>query len=71
MFYERGVGKWILPQPSKTNYIPIPQLTVTVPFGYTTDPENEGWLIPIPKELDALRKAKKHLKTYSYNQVAA
>jgi hypothetical protein len=71
MFYERGVGKWILPQPSKINYIPIPQLRHIVPFGYIKDPDNEGWLLPIAKELDALRKAKKHLKTYSYKQVAA
>ena len=35
------------------------------------DEEDEGWLQPVPLELEALEKAKKYLKQYSSRQVAA
>jgi len=68
---ERTAGKWILPQPEGKEYVSVPQLSRTVPFGYKKDEENKGWLLPIPLELDALEEAKKYLKQYSYRQVAA
>lgn len=69
---ERTAGKWILPQPEGgKEYVPVPQLSRTVPFGYKKDEDKEGWLLPIPLELDALESAKKYLKQYSYRQVAA
>lgn len=67
-----GIGTWILPKPtSKNNYVKIPRLGRTIPFGYAVDEEDEEWLKPIPIELDALEKAKEHLKQYSLRQVAA
>lgn len=69
---DLAIGKWILPQPdAKKEYVPIPQLSRFVPFGYRVDEEREGWLQPIPIELDALEKAKQYLKQYSSRQVAA
>jgi type IV secretory pathway VirB4 component len=35
------------------------------------DETNDGWLVPVPLELEALEKAKKHLKQYSLRQVSA
>lgn len=68
---DLGIGKWILPQPPQSDYVPIPRLSRFVPFGYKVDEENEGWFQPIPLELDALEKAKQYLKQYSSRQVAA
>lgn len=67
-----SLGKWVLPQPEAVDslYVSIPKLGRTVPFGYKEGVE-EGWLDPIPIELDALEKAKKHLKQYSLREVAA
>jgi len=42
-----------------------------VPFGYEVDPDNDKLFKPIPQELEALELAKKHLKQYSYREVAA
>ena len=71
---KRTTGEWVLPQPldikDKDEWIAIPRIARTIPFGYSSDPENEHILRPIPRELDALEKAKKHLKQYSYRQVA-
>ena len=70
----RDTGSWELPQPldikEEDEWQPIPRVARTVPFGYNIDPENEHILRPIPRELDALEKAKQHLKQYSYRQVA-
>jgi hypothetical protein len=41
-----------------------------IPFGYELDPDNERLLVPIPHELEALELAKRHLKQYSYREVA-
>jgi hypothetical protein len=49
----------------------IPRLSTYVPFGYEIDPEDSDWLKPIPKELELLELAKKHLKQYSYREVSA
>ena len=73
---NRSLGKWKLPQPTdlkdeeQKEWVQIPRIARTVPFGYEIDPENEYILRPIPRELDALEKAKEHLKQYSYRQVA-
>ena len=71
---KRTTGEWVLPQPldikDKNEWIAIPRIARTIPFGYSVDPDNEHILRPIPRELDALEKAKKHLKQYSYRQVA-
>lgn len=70
--FDFGLGVFVLPQPSpSTEYVKIPRLARTIPFGYKVDEEDEGWLQPIPLELEALEKAKKYLKQYSSRQVAA
>ena len=48
----------------------IPRVARTIPFGYEIDPEDEDFLVPISIQLDALDKAKQHLKQYSYREVA-
>jgi hypothetical protein len=69
---ERDLGAWILPQPKDSKeYVPIPKIGRTVPFGYKLDEADENWLQPIPLELEALSKAKQYLKQYSSRQVAA
>jgi uncharacterized sporulation protein YeaH/YhbH (DUF444 family) len=52
-------------------WLRIPRISKYVPFGYEIDPEDNEWLNPIPKELELLELAKKHLKQYSLRQVAA
>ena len=69
---ERDLGAWILPQPKdKETYVAIPKIGRTIPFGYRQDEEDPDLLQPIPAELEALEKAKKHLKQYPSRQVAA
>ena len=70
--FDFGLGTFILPQPeTKVEYVKIPRLSRTIPFGYIVDSEDDGWLQPVALELDALEKAKKYLKQYSSRQVAA
>jgi len=70
--FDFGLGAFILPQPTTTDeYVKIPRLSRTIPFGYKVDEEDDGWLQPVPLELQALEKAKKYLKQYSSRQVAA
>ena len=42
-----------------------------VPYGYIQCEDNPQLLLPVPDELEALELAKKHLKQYSYREVAA
>lgn len=49
---------------------PIPRISRVIPFGYELDPEDPNTLLPIPLELQALVEAKKHVKRYSYRDVA-
>lgn len=66
---------WTLPPPEETEdeyiWYPVVRIGRTVPFGYEQDPEDQDLLLPIPEELELLEQAKKHLKQYSYRQVAA
>jgi hypothetical protein len=48
----------------------IVRISRTIPFGYELDPEDPNVLLPISLELDALELAKKHLKSFSYREVA-
>lgn len=68
------LGYWMLPKPDTKvkRWERIPRLiTHYVPFGYEVDPEDDRWLNPIPKELDALELAKKHLQQYTLTDVSA
>jgi len=70
---ERKSGNWKLPQPLDVKedgeWVPLPRIARTIPFGYKVDEDDDKILIPIESELDALVEAKKHLKTYSYREV--
>lgn len=74
MTTDRGAGKWILAQPENViedeDFLPIPKIARTIPFGYKEDPEDDDILLPIPRELRALEKAKEYLQQYSYREVA-
>lgn len=66
---------WTLPPPEETEeeyiWYPVVRIGRTIPFGYEQDPEDQDVLLPIPEELELFEQAKKHLKQYSYRQVAA
>jgi len=69
-----SVGKWKLPQPldlkENGEWVEIPRIARTIPFGYELDPNDPDLLLPIKTELDLLEKAKKLLVQYSYREVA-
>lgn len=68
------LGYWMLPKPDFQNkrWERIPRLNIRyIPFGYVVDPEDDRWLNPVPKELELLEQAKKHVKQYSLREVAA
>ena len=48
---------WYLPQPDIKGYtnqwLPIPKMARTIPFGYVEDPDDSTILRPIKNELDA------------------
>ena len=54
-----------------SDWLVIPRVSTTIPFGYIQDPGDKELLLPVPLELEALVLAKEHLKQYSYREVAA
>ena len=74
MTMTKPLGQWKLPQPTDlqedNEWVPIPRVARTIPFGYELEPEDDGILFTNEKELDMLMKAKKYLKQYSYREVA-
>ena len=70
----RSIGKWKLPQPTdikeQNEWIQIPRIARTIPFGYKLNEEDPDILDPIPTELDLLEKARQHVNQYSYREVA-
>ena len=73
---DRSLGKWKLPQPTdlkdeeQKEWIQIPRIARTVPFGYKLNEEDSELLDPIPYELEAIELARKYVNQYSYRQVA-
>ena len=73
---DRSVGKWKLPQPTdlkdedQKEWIQIPRIARTVPFGYKINEDDKELLDPIPYELEAIELARKYIKQYSLRQVA-
>ena len=67
---SRSLGKWKLPQPADikedNEWVSIPRIARTIPFGYRQDSEDPDILRPVPTELDLLEKARKHVNQYSY-----
>ena len=51
-------------------WLEIPRISRTIPFGYKVDEEDEDILVPIIEELEALDLAKEYLQEYSYREVA-
>jgi len=70
----RSIGRWKLPQPTdikeQNEWVQIPRIARTVPFGYKFNEEDPDILDPIPTELDLLEKARQHVNQYSYREVA-
>ena len=70
----RSIGKCKLPQPTdikeENEWVRIPRIARTVPFGYKHNEEDPDILDPIPTELDLLEKARQHVNQYSYREVA-
>ena len=71
---NRSLGTWKLPQPTDlkddNEWMPIPRIARTIPFGYELDPEDKNLLKPVKIELDLLEQARRYIKQYSYRQVA-
>ena len=73
---NRSLGKWKLPQPTdlkdedETEWIQIPRIARIVPFGYKVNENDTELLDPVPYELEAIELARKHIKQYSFRQVA-
>ena len=70
----RALGRWKLPQPTDikedNEWVAIPKISRTIPFGYEVDAKDNGILNPIPDQLDKLEIAKRYLKQYSYREVS-
>jgi len=70
----RTAGQWKLPQPTdikeENEWVQIPRIARTVPFGYKQNEEDSDILDPVPTELDLLEKAKAYTNQYSYREVA-
>ena len=70
----RSIGQWKLPQPTdikeKNEWVQIPRIARTVPFGYEQNKDDPDILDPIPTELDLLEKARQYVNQYSYREVA-
>ena len=68
------VGYFKMPDPvglkDDNEWLEIPRISRTIPFGYKVHNEDEDILVPIIEELEALELAKDYLKEYSYREVA-
>ena len=66
---------WKLPKPEKVDgeweWETIVRVGRFIPFWYRQDTNYCDILQPIPEELELFEQAKKHLKQYSYREVAA
>ena len=71
---NRSLGKWKLPQPTDIRedeeWLQIPRIARTIPFGYKLNDNDNHLLDPIDYELEALEIARKYIKQYSYREVA-
>ena len=70
----RNVGYFKMPDPvglkDDNEWLMIPRISRTIPFGYKVHEDDEDILVPIIEELEALELAKDYLKEYSYREVA-
>jgi hypothetical protein len=74
MKMTKPLKQWKLPQPTDikedNEWVPIPRISRTIPFGYEVNPDDPDVLLPIDYELDMLEQAQRYLKQYSYREVA-
>ena len=72
---NKSLGKWKLPQPTdvkdENDWLPVPRIARTIPFGYIPDDGDPDILQPVPHELELLEKAKMYLRQYSLREVSA
>ena len=70
----RDVGYFKMPDPvglkDDNEWLMIPRISRSIPFGYEVHEDDEDILVPIIEELEALELAKDYLKEYSYREVA-
>ena len=69
-----NVGYFKMPDPvglkDDNEWLMIPKISRTIPFGYKVHEQDEDILVPIIEELEALELAKEYLREYSYREVA-
>ena len=69
-----NVGYFKMPDPvglkDDNEWLMIPKISRTIPFGYKAHEQDEDILVPILEELEALELAKEYLREYSYREVA-
>ena len=69
-----NVGYFKMPDPvglkDDNEWLEIPRISRTIPFGYKAHEQDEDILVPIIEELEALELAKEYLREYSYREVA-
>ena len=70
----KPLKQWKLPQPTdikeNNEWVPIPRISRTIPFGYDVDPDDPDVLLPNEYQLEMLEKAQQYLRQYSYREVA-
>ena len=70
--YDLGYFK--MPNPvglkDDNEWLEIPRISRTIPFGYKEHKTDDKLLVPIIEELEALELAKEYLNEYSYREVA-
>ena len=70
--YDLGYFK--MPDPvglkDDNEWLEIPRISKTIPFGYQEHKIDDKLLVPIIEELEALELAKEYLNEYSYREVA-
>ena len=70
----KPLKQWKLPQPTDikedNEWVPIPRISRTIPFGYDIDPDDPDVLLPNEYQLDMPEKAQQSLKQNSYREVA-
>ena len=69
-----NVGYFKMPDPvglkDDNEWLMIPKISRTIPFGYEAHEQDEDILVPVIEELEALELAKEYLREYSYREVA-
>ncbi len=69
-----NLGYFKMPDPvglkDYNEWLEIPRVSQTIPFGYKEHKSDDKLLVPIIEELEALELAKEYLNEYSYREVA-